>query len=257
MEMRAVVRFYAELRDFLGAEHRSGTVAHTYRVPGSVKDVIESYGVPHTEVELILAGGESVDFTYQVQDGDRISVYPVFESFDVASLVRLRPEPMRQIRFVLDGHLGTLARYLRLLGFDTAYARDASDRQLIRTSTTEGRILLTRDVGLLKNRAVTHGHFVRSDDPRQQVLDVVSRFQLAGRLEPYSRCLACNGVLEPVAKMAIAHRLPPLTRQYIDEFRTCAECGKDYWRGAHAQSLDRIVAAARNVAEHATVNPSH
>jgi len=242
--MRAVVRFYAELREFLSADHWSGTVVHTFRVPGSVKDVIESYGVPHTEVELILVGGESVDFSYQVQNGDRISVYPVFESFDVSPLIRLRPEPMRQIRFVLDGHLGTLARYLRLLGFDTAYERGASDRELIRTATTEGRILLTRDVGLLKNRAVTHGHFVRSDDPRQQVLDVVSRFQLAGRLRPYSRCLACNGVLESVAKEAIAHRLPPLTRQYIDEFFTCPGCGKDYWRGAHAQALDRIVAAA-------------
>jgi len=241
--MRAVVRFYAELREFLGAGHRSGTVVHTFRVPGSVKDLIESYGVPHTEVELILVGAESVDFSYQVQDEDRISVYPVFESFDVASLVRLRPEPMRRIRFVLDGHLGTLARYLRLLGFDTAYAPNLTDPQLIRMSSTEGRVLLTRDVGLLKNRAVTHGHFIRSDDPRQQVLDVVSRFQLAGRLRPYTRCLACNGVLEPVAKEAIAHRLPPLTRQYIDEFRTCPECGKDYWRGAHAQALDRIVAA--------------
>lgn len=243
--MRAVVRFYAELRDFLSPEHRSGTVAHTFRVPGSVKDVIESYGVPHTEVELIVVGGESVDFSYQVLDGDRISVYPVFESFDVSPLIRLQPEPMRHVRFVLDGHLGTLARYLRLLGFDTAYARNATDRQLIRTSTSEGRTLLTRDVGLLKNRAVTHGHFVRSDDPRQQVLDVVSRFQLGGRLRPYSRCLACNGVLEPVAKEAIAHRLPPLTRQYIDEFRTCPECGKDYWRGAHAKALDRIVAATK------------
>ena len=243
--MRAVVRFYAELRDFLSPEHRSGTVAHTFRVPGSVKDVIESYGVPHTEVELIVVGGESVDFSYQVQDGDRISVYPVFEAFDVSPLIRLRPEPMRQIRFVLDGHLGTLARYLRLLGFDTAYARNASDRQLIRMSATEGRILLTRDVGLLKNRAVSHGHFVRSDEPRQQVLDVVGRFQLAGRLRPYARCLACNGELEPVAKEAIAHRLPPLTRHYIDDFRTCPECGKDYWRGAHAEALDRIVAAAQ------------
>lgn len=242
--MEAVVRFYAELRDFLGAGHRSGTVLHTFREPGSVKDVIESYGVPHTEVELILVGRESVDFLYQVQDGDRISVYPVFESFDVAPLVRLRPEPMRTLRFVLDGHLGTLARYLRLLGLDTAYAPNVSDRQLIRTSTTEKRILLTRDVGLLKNRAVSHGHFVRSDDPRQQVLDVVARFQLSGRLKPYSRCLACNGVLEPVAKGAIAHRLPPLTRRYIATFFTCPGCGKDYWRGAHAKELDRIVAAA-------------
>jgi uncharacterized protein len=243
--MRAEVRFYAELKDFLSAAHRSGTVVHNFAVPGSVKDVIESHGVPHTEVELIVAGGESVDFSYQVQDGDRISVYPVFETFDVSPVIRLRPEPMRQVRFVLDGHLGTLARHLRLLGFDTRYAPNPSDRELIRTSTTEGRILLTRDLALLKNRSITHGHYVRSDDPRQQVLDVVNRFQLAGRLRPYSRCVACNGVLKPVAKEAIAHRLPPLTRQHIDGFRTCPECGKDYWRGAHARALDRIVAAAR------------
>ena len=245
--MRAVVRFYAELRDFLEPAHRSGTVVHAFRQPGSVKDVIEAHGVPHTEVELIVVGGESVDFGYQVQDGDRIGVYPVFESFDVAPLVRLRPEPMRQVRFVLDGHLGTLARHLRLLGFDTAYAAEATDRQLIRTSVSEGRILLTRDVALLKNRTVTHGHFVRSDLPLEQVTDVVARFQLAGRLRPYSRCLACNGVLEPVAKETIADRLPPLTRRYIDTFWTCPDCGKDYWRGAHARGLDRIVAAAQGV----------
>jgi hypothetical protein len=246
--MRADVRFYAELRDFLGGDHRSGAVVHTFPVPGSVKDAIETYGVPHTEVELIVVNGESVDFSYQVQDGDRIGVYPVFESFDVSPLVRLRPEPMRTVRFVLDGHLGTLARYLRLLGFDTVYAPNASDRQLIRTATTERRILLTRDLGLLKNRAISHGHFVRSDHPRRQVLDVVARFQLAGRLRPYSRCLACNGVLEPVAKGAIAHRLPPLTRRYIDTFWTCPDCTKDYWRGAHAKALDRIVASARTMA---------
>jgi hypothetical protein len=242
--MRAEVRFYAELRDFLRPDHRSGTVVHSFRAAGSVKDVIESYGVPHTEVELIVANGDSVDFSYQVQDGDRIGVYPVFESFDVSPLVRLRAEPMRTVRFILDGHLGTLARHLRLLGFDTTYEPDPPDRQLIRTAIDEGRILLTRDVGLLKNRAVSHGHFVRSDDPRQQVRDVVARFQLSGRLHPYSRCLACNGVLEPVAKEAIAHRLPPLTRRYIATFFTCPGCGKDYWRGAHLKGLERIVAYA-------------
>ncbi len=117
--MRAVLRFYAELRDFLAPERRSGTVTHTFDVPGSVKDVIEASGVPHTEVDLILANGESVDFSYQMAEGDRISVYPVFESFDISSVARVRPEPLRQVRFVLDGHLGRLARYLRLLGFDS------------------------------------------------------------------------------------------------------------------------------------------
>jgi len=243
--MRAELRFYAELKGFLAPARRSGTVTHIFRVPGSVKDVIESYGVPHTEVDLILANGESVDFSYQVVDGDRISVYPMFEAFDVSALVRVRPQPLREVRFVLDGHLGKLARHLRLLGFDARYANDPTDVDLVAISNSERRVLLTRDVGLLKRGSVTHGCFVQSTDPREQVREILSRFQLADRIDPYTRCLACNGSLEPIDKQDVADRLPPKTRELYDEFKSCTTCRKIYWRGAHHQRLDRIIAVAR------------
>jgi hypothetical protein len=247
--MRAELRFYAELRDFLAPEHRSGRVEHTFARPRSVKDAIESLGVPHTEVELILANGESVDFGYRLADGDRISIYPVFESFDVGPLVRLRPEPLREPRFVLDGHLGKLARRLRLLGFDCAYANDMDDEELVRVSLGEGRALLTRDLFLLKRAAVTHGYYVRSDDARHQVAEVVRRFQLGGQVAPFTRCMACNGALAPVEKRDIEHRLPPRTREHYDDFRTCTSCGRDFWKGAHHGRLEGIVAEALAAAD--------
>jgi len=212
----------------------------------SVKDVIESYGVPHTEVDAILVDGESVDFGHRPAAGERISVYPVFESFDIRLLLRLRPEPLRETRFVLDGHLGKLARRLRLFGFDSSYARQPADDDLVEISVAERRILLTRDRLLLRRRAVTHGYLLRSDQPRAQVLEVVRRFQLAESITPFTRCVACNGVLEPVEKADIEHRLPPRTRQHYDEFRTCPDCSRDYWPGAHHARLERMVREARS-----------
>jgi uncharacterized protein with PIN domain len=244
-QLRAEVRFYAELRDFLSPARRCGRFVHTFREPGSVKDVIESCGVPHTEVDVILANGQSVDFGYRVLDGDRISVYPVFESFDVSSLVRVRPRPLRVVRFVLDVHLGKLAKRLRLLGFDCHYERDSSDDDLVAISTTQRRILLTRDLGLLKRKAITHGSFVRATDPRLQVVEIVRRFQLADCITPFTRCLACNGRLERVDKGEVEHRLPPMTRLLYEEFRRCSRCDKTYWRGAHHRRLDAMIAEAR------------
>ena len=245
--MRAELRFYAELRDFLAPDLRSGNVIHLSRTAGSVKDVIESCGVPHTEVEVILANGESVDFGYRVADGDRISVYPVFESLDVSPLVRVRPRPLRDMRFVLDVHLGKLARRLRLLGFDSRYANDASDDLLVEVSVTDRRILLTRDLALLKRRAVTHGYFVRSTAARDQVREVVRRFQLVTSIDPFTRCLACNGSLERVAMAEVADRMHPMTRLPYDSYRRCTACHKPYWHGAHHRQLERLVAEARGV----------
>jgi uncharacterized protein with PIN domain len=223
-------------------------------VPGSVKDAIEACGVPHTEVDLIVSGGRSVDFSHLVRGGDRVAVFPVFESFDIAPIVKVRPEPLRDIRFVVDNHLGRLARFLRLLGFDSIYDKDGDDPGLVRISTVERRIILTRDVDLLKRGAVTHGYFVRATDPRDQVIEVVRRFHLAGRLDPFTRCMACNGALLPVAKDEIAHRLPPETRRTFDEFCQCSSCNRIYWRGAHHRNLLRIVAAARQ--SHPTAPPT-
>lgn len=222
-----------------------GTVTRSFDVPGSVKDMIEACGIPHTEVDLIVANSRSVDFSYLVKDGDRISVFPLFESFDISPIVKVRPEPLRVVRFVADNHLGRLARFLRLLGLDTLYERDWTDPELVRISTSCQRILLTRDVGLLKHGSLTHAYYLRATDPREQVIEVVRRFHLSGRLAPFSRCMACNGELAPVAKNDIVHRLPAETRSHVDDFEMCTSCDKVYWQGAHHPELSRIVAAAR------------
>jgi uncharacterized protein len=207
--------------------------------------MIEACGIPHTEVDLIVANGRSVDFSYLVNDGDRVSVFPVFESFDITPIVKVRPEPLRTVRFVADSQLGRLARFLRLLGLDTLYERDWSDSELVRISTSHQRILLSSDVSLLKHGLVTHGYYVRATDPREQVTEVVRRFHLAQYFTPFTRCMACNGKLIPVTKKKIAHRLPPGTSRHVVDFQLCSSCDKIYWQGAHHSELRRIVAAAR------------
>jgi len=157
---------------------------------------------------LIVANGKSVGFSYLVQNGDRIAVYPMFESFDVAAEQRLRPQPLRNPRFVLDVHLGKLAAHLRMLGFDAAYGRSLADAELVHISATEHRILLTRDRGLLKHGAVTHGYWVRETNSRRQIAEIMHRFQLAGAIRPFTRCMACNGVLARVSKEQARNSVP-------------------------------------------------
>ena len=240
---QVVVRFYAELNDFLPRERRQVPFAHTFAGRRSVKDLIEALGVPHTEVDLILVKGASVDFSYLPQDGDQISVYPVFEAVDITPLVRLRPRPLREPKFVLDTHLGKLASHLRLMGFDTLYQNDFADEALARVSEAEKRILLTKDRGLLKRRQVTHGYLVRGTDPELQLREVLSRFDLFDAVRPFTRCLNCNGNLEPVDKAAVAELLPADVAENGSEFRRCAGCGKVYWRGSHYAHLSHFVEA--------------
>ena len=185
--MQARFRFYAELNDFLPPERRMVPFDFEFRGNQTVKHLIESLGVPHTEVDLVLVNGRSVDFTEVVRDGDFVSVYPVFEGFDITPVSQVRPKPLRHTRFVLDGHLGRLAHYLRMLGFDTLYRNDYHDEQLARISAEEHRILLTRDRGLLMRSAVTHGYCVREAAPRQQLAEVVQRFDLARSIAPFTR----------------------------------------------------------------------
>jgi hypothetical protein len=237
----AYFRFYAELNDFLPPNRRQ----HEFDAPldGSpaVKHVIESLGAPHPEVDLILVNGQAVDFNYHLRDGDRVSVYPVFESFDITPLNRLRPHPLRQPRFVLDGHLGRLATSLRLLGFDTLYDNDAEDEKLARLASDEKRILLTRDRGLLKRRLVTRGYCVRQDNPRCQIVEIIERFDLRNAAAPFTRCLRCNGLLEAVNKAEVFDQLQPDTRRFYDEFHHCTTCGQVYWKGSHYQRMLRLL----------------
>jgi uncharacterized protein with PIN domain len=203
--------------------------------------MIESFGVPHTEVEIILANGHSVDFSYIVQDGDRISVYPVFESLDVRPLLRLRPAPLRTPAFILDTNLGRLARYLRLLGFDCLYQNDFDDDTVATTADREQRIVLTRDRALLQRKIITRGYFVREVRPRRQVKEVLSRFDLYRLVKPFSRCTRCNGDLQAVDKQSVEDRLEPRTRKYYQTFRECTACGQIYWQGSHHERSQRLI----------------
>jgi uncharacterized protein with PIN domain len=242
---QAVFRFYAELNFFLPPERQQVDFTHTFNGRVSIKDMIESLGVPHTEIDLILVNNNSVDFSYLVQDGDRISVYPMFESFDIKPLLRVRPEPLREPRFVLDVHLGKLAAYLRMLGFDALFPENYDDEVLAEISATERRTLLTRDRGLLKRKQVTHGYCVRELNSRLQVVEVLRRFDLFRLIEPFKRCIHCNGLLEPVEKADILDRLPPRTAQYYDEFRVCRSCDQIYWKGSHYDHMESFIAFIR------------
>lgn len=239
---RATFRFYAELNDLLPRGRRGVAFEHAFQGHPAVKDVIEALGVPHGEVDLILADGESVDFSWRLHDRARVSVYPVFEALDVGPLARVRPTPLREVRFVLDGHLGRLARHLRMLGFDTRWRRDAPDPELAATAAAERRILLTRDRGLLMRRAVTHGLWVRATEPRRQLAEIVGRLDLARAIAPFSRCLRCNAPLEPVAKAEVLERLPPAVREHQDTFHRCPSCARVYWAGSHRRRMERLVA---------------
>jgi uncharacterized protein with PIN domain len=238
------LRLYAELQDFLPPDRRGGSVRRPHLPHQTVKDLIEAVGVPHSEVELVVVDGEVVDFSHRPAPGSRIAVYPAFRRLDLGPLPRLHP-PRPEPRFVLDVHLGRLARLLRLLGLDVRWAPDLDDDELAAVAEAEDRILVTRDRGLLKRNQVAHGVFVRSDDALEQAVEVLTRLDLAGRLAPFTRCLVCGDVLEDVPKAAVLDRLEPLTRRYHDRFRRCRGCGRVYWPGSHHERLAATVAEVR------------
>jgi uncharacterized protein with PIN domain len=214
-----------------------------------LRDVIQAIGVPHTAIDLVLVDGQSVKFGYRLQGGERIAVYPVFERLDISPLVRLRPAPLRQPRFVLDVHLGKLARDLRMLGFDSLYRSDWGDAAIIDCSLAEGRIILTRDVGILKQSRVTHGYWLRSDRLGRQLPEVLRSLQLGSQAKPFTRCRDCNGPIEPADKATLADRVDrPILARY-DQFWQCRDCRKVYWKGSHhRQMMRRVQRVLRDVA---------
>lgn len=242
---QATFRFYADLNELLPRElYQKEFVCSVYDGTQSVKHLIEANGVPHTEVELILANGHAVDFSYLVQHGDRISVYPAFRSPAVVPPLILRPPVSKPAGFLLDNHLGKLARYLRLLGFDTLYFNNRyDDVQLAQLAHDEMRILLSRDRGLLMRSLVIYGFCLRTKDSLAQVQATINRYQLYDEISPWRRCLRCNGYLIPTAKEQILDRLEPKTRKFYDEFQVCQDCEQIYWKGSHFARLERIVAA--------------
>lgn len=239
------LRVYAELNDFVPPGARYVAQRRPVRPHQTVKDIVEAAGIPHTEVDLMLVNGESVDFGHHPRPGDRLAAYPVFETLDIGPSTRVRPRPLRDPRFIVDVNLGGLARLMRLMGLDARIPSDTDDAALATAAADEHRIILTRDRGLLKRRNVTHGVFVRSNRPLDQLVEVIRRLDLADRLLPFSRCLPCGGLLTDVAEQDVIDRLEPLTRKYYDTFRECRDCHRVYWEGSHQRRLDDLVTRIR------------
>jgi uncharacterized protein with PIN domain len=236
-------RFYGRLNDFLPAARRGSRFTYRLRHLPSVKDAIESLGVPHPEVDVILVNGSPEDFACRLRDGDDVSVYPAFRSIDMSGLRRAGIDPPSVIRFAVDVHLGKLASLLRLAGFDAVVMPDDSD--VAAMASRDARIALTRDVNLLKRRVLRHGYWVRSTDPEWQLTEVLERFDLVSRMEPFARCLRCNVPVVAVDAEAVAARLLPRTRAAFWQFHRCAECDRIYWQGSHYDRLCQLLERAR------------
>lgn len=240
---RVTIRFYEELNDFLPPASRKKDIDFEFKGRRSVKDLIESFGVPHVEVDLIMVNGGSVTFSHIVGDGDRISVYPVFERLDLGKVTRLRPEPLRDPRFVLDVHLRKLARRLRLMGFDVDYHPDRDDDALADIADREGRILLSRDRQLMMRKIVSRGLYVRNTDPELQIVEVLERLDLRRLCRPFTRCIECNGLIGPVdpGPAGVMDLIPPGVRSWCAEYYRCSGCGRIYWKGSHYEKLMKRV----------------
>ena len=237
----ATFRFYEELNDFLPEGLRKRDFEVEVDRARSVKDAIESVGVPHTEVDLIVVDGRSVDFAHLLRGGERVAVYPMFERLDITPLVRLRPKPLRDPRFVADGHLGKLARHLRMAGFDVLWDAAWDDDAIVRLAALQARTILTRDKGMLRRREVERGYFVRATAADAQLAEVLRALQLEALLAPFTRCRMCNALLEDVPRAAVLDRLPEKVRAAYDRFKRCPGCERVYWEGSHYDRMKKII----------------
>jgi len=237
------LNFQGDLDFFLGSKAAGGIVERRLIEKTSIKDIIESCGVPHPEVDIIRTDGRIVGFDHTLSQDADVEVFPVGNGGTIPTEKHLQASQISA--FVVDGHLGKLARNLRLLGFDVAYEQNASDRQLLNLMIRETRALLTRDRRLLMHAIVQHGYCPRSQNAEEQAIEVIRRFRLFELIDPFTRCLRCNVRLEGAAKAEIIEKLEPLTKIYYDQFRRCPGCKQIYWAGSHFEKLQKRLEAIR------------
>ncbi len=237
MQNRADFRFWGRLRQLLPL-NSAGIVEYRFNGQPAIKDSIEALGIPHTEVDLIVAAGRSVNFDYRLQAADTIDVYPYGSDIQVAVPQHLSPPPLAQMAFILDVHLGKLARRMRMLGFDCRYRNDYSDPQIIALALRENLVILTRDRGILKHACVSQGYLVGSERVDEQVREVLRRYRLHSQIQSLRRCPECNGLLRTVDKEQIRHRLLPGTARYYQHYQICRDCEQLYWQGSHYAKID-------------------
>lgn len=247
MQQPARIRFYGSLNDFLPRSKRNEWISYRFNGIPAVKDAIEALGVPHVEVAAIHVNGTSAVFYTPLHPGDRVEVYPIESVRHSPQFPLVRNESDPPDKFVADVHLGALARLLRLLGFDTCHQTDYDDLEIALLAETQNRIALTRDINLLKQKRITWGYWLRSQHPREQLIEIITRFQLSHLFKPFTRCLACNGFFIPVSKDSVASKLPPDTVRYFNEFYQCTGCHRIYWKGSHYNRMLKIIEEARAI----------
>lgn len=235
MGNQATFRFYDELNDFLPLDKKKVAFLHFFDGTPSLKDSIEAIGVPHVEVKSIQINGKPADLSYRLKNNDVVSVYPV-----------LRQKEGKEIKFILDVHLGKLAKYLRMCGFDTLYQNDYDDKKIIEISLQENRIILTRDIGILKMKSVSQGYFIRDQNSQAQLTEVLNHFNLYHVINPFSRCIKCNGKLERIEKEKIVEQLQPLTKKYFNTFFRCTHCQSIFWEGSHFDRMSNFINTVKN-----------
>lgn len=235
---RINIKFYGSLNKLLKKEKRDKKNSLKLKLKQSVKDLIEAQGIPHTEVGVIVIDGKREKFSFILKNGQEIEVYPAFNDVEEPKFQNLGNYPKK---FILDVHLGRLAKYLRIFGIDTLYQNYYSDQEIVEIALKEGRMILTRDRGILKRRVVKYGYLIKSDDSKEQLREVFLNFDLLPDIKPFLRCISCNGILEKVDKEEIIEDLEPLTRKYYNEFFRCTGCKKVYWNGGQRKRMGEFI----------------
>lgn len=242
MSSEATFTFIGELEHFLPLHKRGASLVVAFQGQPSLKHMIEDQGIPHTQVGMVRVNSAPETLSYHLHPGDLVEVHPVAPE-DSQPGGKGAPDTQNEApRFILDNHLGRLAVYLRMLGFDCRYRNDYQDDELAQVACQEGRILLTRDRRLLMRKIVSQGYWCKSQDPRTQLLEIVQRYNLAGKITPFRRCLRCNTLLQSVSKTDILDRLQPLTIRYYNDFALCPGCQQIYWKGTHYEHMRGIIA---------------
>lgn len=230
-------RFYEELNDYLPEKNQKTWFEFPFSEGMILLEAIQSMSIPPHEIDLILVNQQSGRFDYVLKADDRISVYPVFELFNLSGISQLREDPLRNPTFICDVHLGRLAKYLRMLGWDTLYSNRYTPEEIVKISTLERRIILSRSRKLTRQKEVTRSYWIRSSDPLEQVRDLILKLDLSAQAKPLTRCLNCNTKLVPVEKIEILYRLEARTAKYFEEFFICPACDQIYWKGSHFENM--------------------
>lgn len=239
----ATFRFYAQLDRFLPGDRRGLAFDISCAERSTIKHMIEALGVPHTEVALVIANDTPAGLGRIIAEGDRIALYPKFETLDVSAISVTAPRPPGAPRFVADSHLGALARLLRMAGFDTLYDNHYADAAIVELAHVEQRILLTRDRELLKRRAVAHGCFVHTLKPAAQLRELYERFDLAAAAQPFTLCMDCNLPLRGIPKQQVRERVPARVQARHELFFTCEQCERVFWEGTHWRAMRQVLDA--------------